>query len=502
MLKQWNKHVGKINFKWLSITILVYGALLRLLVYFQNRSLFIDEANLARNYIEKTLLALWQPLSYEQYAPPIFSSIQKICWWVFGNQEFSLRLFPLVSGLLALFLFYKLCRYFLPLKIAVYPLALFAVSETFIRYSTEIKQYSTDMMLTLVLLLLALHIAPSKLLGKTKTGYWLLWAIVGAVAVWFSMPSIFVLAAIGAYYGLSFIQQKNSKALLPLVFTGAIWLISFGLYYFQILAADIGSDYLQKAHEGNFLPFPPLSMADLKTTQNILHQIIRTTIGVTALAIVWGIICWLLGMYQLIKTQQLKSLLILLPIVFCWAASAMHQYSLMPRLSLFYIPLLMLLIGVGANWLLAKSKVPLKILWLALMLISVGGAKSYQYLYKPYQLEELKPILTQLSALPPSNYDFIHIHHEAVPSFRYYVELSDYAMQFPLKKYHYTKWNNHQKSLKEKLATQQGPTKVWLLFSHTPPRQVAALLPAFNKMGKQLKAIESKRASAYLYVFE
>ena len=47
------------------------GIILRLVQYLYNRSLWLDEASLALNVIEKSFSGLLQPLGYDQMAPPL-----------------------------------------------------------------------------------------------------------------------------------------------------------------------------------------------------------------------------------------------------------------------------------------------------------------------------------------------------------------------------------------------------------------------------------------------
>ena len=64
-------------YKWLAYAAILLGIIIRVSVYLQNRNLFIDEANVARNIYERGFADLATPLSYEQYAPPIFLWIVK-----------------------------------------------------------------------------------------------------------------------------------------------------------------------------------------------------------------------------------------------------------------------------------------------------------------------------------------------------------------------------------------------------------------------------------------
>src|SRR5690606_20568037 len=84
---------------WLVIALIAIGIILRLYVYFQNRNLIIDEANVARNIAERGFAALALPLDYAQYAPPVFLWITKFFTMLFGMGEMALRLYPLLCGI-------------------------------------------------------------------------------------------------------------------------------------------------------------------------------------------------------------------------------------------------------------------------------------------------------------------------------------------------------------------------------------------------------------------
>ncbi|MFI5196411.1 MAG: hypothetical protein ACHQD8_04915, partial [Chitinophagales bacterium] len=121
--------------------ILLWGIAIRIIFFLQNRDLIIDEANIARNLYERGFAQLALPLSYEQYAPPVFLWIEKLLVLLFGYSEYALRLYPLLAGIASLFLFTLVIREIASLRSAWFPLFLMVVSYTFIRYSSEVKQY-------------------------------------------------------------------------------------------------------------------------------------------------------------------------------------------------------------------------------------------------------------------------------------------------------------------------------------------------------------------------
>ena len=90
---------------YVSWSILLLGIALRIIVFLQNRSLFLDEANLALNYATKSFPDLFAQLDNRQYAPPFFSVVEKVNVLLFGVHEYSLRILPLLSGIALLYFF-------------------------------------------------------------------------------------------------------------------------------------------------------------------------------------------------------------------------------------------------------------------------------------------------------------------------------------------------------------------------------------------------------------
>src|SRR5476651_2330731 len=140
--------------------LLAAGAALRLWQYFAQTSLWVDEIAVAENVIHTPLGSLLgQPLALDQVAPPGFLGLVKACVALFGPSDLALRIVPLVGGLAGLALFALLSRRVLPGWTAVFATALFALSPLLIGYSAEVKQYSTDVAITILVTLAALNVA-------------------------------------------------------------------------------------------------------------------------------------------------------------------------------------------------------------------------------------------------------------------------------------------------------------------------------------------------------
>src|ERR1700722_20601703 len=163
---------------------MLLGAALRFRQYLANRSLWLDEAMLSLNIVHRSFAQLWQPLDHKQGAPVGFLGIEKWAVTMFGTSEYALRLFPLLAGIVSIVLFYLLARRVVRSMAVPLALALFALSPTLIYYASEVKQYSSDVAVALLLVYLAV------------TKRILLLGICGAVAIWFSHPAVFVLGGI------------------------------------------------------------------------------------------------------------------------------------------------------------------------------------------------------------------------------------------------------------------------------------------------------------------
>jgi len=203
--------------------ILLAGFLLRLRQYLTGRSLWLDEAMLALNIVNRRFGDLFKPLDYDQGAPIGFMLVEKIFSLIFGTNEFSLRLFPLMVGLGSLWMFYLLLKHFTHDAGLWIGLALFAFNPRLIYYSSEVKQYIVDVAMTILLLLIAMPLfqQPSRKRFATLT-------LIGLLALWFSHPSLFILAGIGLSLSRFYFQKRDYKNLGLTVGMGVLWLMNVG----------------------------------------------------------------------------------------------------------------------------------------------------------------------------------------------------------------------------------------------------------------------------------
>jgi 4-amino-4-deoxy-L-arabinose transferase-like glycosyltransferase len=407
-------------YKWLAFTAIALGIAVRLAVYLQNRNLMIDEANIARNIYERGFGALALPLSYEQYAPPVWLWVIKALSALFGFSEQALRLFPLLSGIVSVFLMYAVLKTLTSLRSLWYPLALMCFSFMFIRYATELKQYTTDVMVVLSLILLALK---TDILQQKVSQFLLTWLLAGSVAIWLCMPSVFVLAGIGGYYFFICLQNKVYKKITLIIILSFIWIAQFALYYLLILKDQANSQYLQNFHKDYFLSAMPTTFKEWDHNFSLMGQVLGEAAGFTFLAKAMHtvFIAWC-GIRLFFKNRPLFSLLFV-PFLLLLVAAAVNQFSMIPRVVLFIMPILLIMIGTSLDILLHIKKVFLQATLIVACLLCIINSSALRFMFIPLESEQLTDALDFTMKQGIQSGNNIYLHSGAVPSFIYYTTI-------------------------------------------------------------------------------
>src|ERR1700752_919017 len=101
-----NHHVGRETglrhrehflWGWLSLAAIVTGVALRVWQYAANPSIWVDEAAIARNVLDRHPSQLFGLLDFAQMAPPGFLLGIKLSVTLAGPSEYALRLVPFVA---------------------------------------------------------------------------------------------------------------------------------------------------------------------------------------------------------------------------------------------------------------------------------------------------------------------------------------------------------------------------------------------------------------------
>ena len=337
------------------VAAIAVGVVLRLAAFASDRPLWIDESMIAMNLTDRSVGQFFEPLDRNQTAPVGFLLAGKLCITLFGPTEHALRLTALVGSLLGLIGFAVAAVRLLPPWAARLAVLLFALSPTVVNYAAEVKQYSTDAAVTAGLLALA---AP--LLRSPARGRLIALGVGGALAVWVSHPSVFVLAALGlVLFVQSVVRRENWRAVVAV---GAAWVVSFAGVFWVNVRFGTANGYLAEYWGEHFMP---MSLSAGPWLVERLVDFFRAAGGyggemipagglAAVVAAVGGVCLW--------RDGRRVELVVLLGVVgVTLLASALHKYPFIGRLLLFLAPVGVILVAygtaavAGAVW--AKSKV-------------------------------------------------------------------------------------------------------------------------------------------------
>ena len=144
MLRQWPRDAVNVRHAVLIALIILIGALLRLFLL-TNQSLWYDEGKTLlmtdSGTIAGTLLELASHTGGDKYQPLYFLMIAE---WrsMFGDSEFSLRLFSVLPGVIALFFIYATVANIYGSRHALWSTTYLTFSAFWISYSQEVRPYS------------------------------------------------------------------------------------------------------------------------------------------------------------------------------------------------------------------------------------------------------------------------------------------------------------------------------------------------------------------------
>jgi hypothetical protein len=210
--------------RWIMLLGVLLGIACQLQEYAHDTSYWHDEASIVLNVRNRSAAHLLQTLDYDQAAPPLFLLAERGLFKTLGDGEMSLRLLPLISGILAVIAFAFLARSLLATPWDAFATILFALSDHLVSRATEVKPYASDVLVCVALLLGASEGKASSRSAMSRMA-WL--AVVGVVGVALSFPAIFVFAALslallpkiiqnsGAIDNLSLIAEGESPRILP-----------------------------------------------------------------------------------------------------------------------------------------------------------------------------------------------------------------------------------------------------------------------------------------------
>jgi 4-amino-4-deoxy-L-arabinose transferase-like glycosyltransferase len=453
---------------------------------------------LASSVIRRSLWQLFLKLDYSQASPVGFLALERFAVVVFGRGELALRLVPLVSGLLSLYLFYVLGVKWLDRSAALFALGLLAIAEPFIYYSAEVKHYSTDVMCALLIYLSLTRV----MRDAASLASLLVLTVTGAVAVWFSYPAAFVLAGIGAPLALFSVCRKKWAGLLRLSVVGSVWALSFVICYLVLIRQVAANPDQLWFWRSGFVPFSSLGVTAEWLRKSFMDFSQGTLRLPTALGCAnVGALALLVGCYVTFRKKKQELAVIVGPVLFCLLASSLRRYPFKGRLLLFLAPGALLLMGNGAAQLAGHCRyrfLRLGGLVLVILLFMPVAYRALGLALPPYGEEEIKPVIQNIWERRQPG-DIVYVHYGANPAFQYYREVYGYGFEDWVRGV-FSPWDRTRYLAELKQFTGgRDVRRVWFLFSHDRYDEAGFFLSKLDGMGKRLDGFEARGAAAYLY---
>ena len=361
------------------------------------RSLYRDEAWVAESILSHSLRSMFFYERWLQSSPPLFLLLVRGAVSVFGSSEIALRLVPWLAGALSVVFVGRALTRLFPTTLVIVGTSLFLTNYWALKYSQQVKQYSTDLLVSsLFLLLLTSYLVE----GHKRSAFWAL-VFAGGFSVLLSYTAVFwfpvcmLVVAFGAsdrsLTETAMYSKRNpiGNRFTDCVTTLFVYLGCFGVANWVFIRPNrsaslvqfwiddfIGSGGLLRSLVGFFK-----STCDLMLPQQFQwSRFFSYTCGVM---IVLAALRALAAQYHGDKRARRVVVLTILPVITSVIASYFHQYPLLtkPRMIIWLLPICTLLLVYAIEpfwlWLAAKGGVRASLLLTAtttglICLVAVG----------------------------------------------------------------------------------------------------------------------------------
>jgi len=480
----------------LPLLICALGILVRSVQYLSNRSIWLDEARLLLNIVERSYLDLLRPLDHNQAAPPGFLLVERLNLELFGNNEYALRLFPFICGILSIFVFYQLAKQLLPKSTFLIALVLFNCMPRLVYFSSEAKQYSSDLFVALLLTWLLYHWRDRVLNLKQQ----LLLGLAGVVAIGFSHPAVFTLGGTEAALFLMAGKQRwhRLKNRIPAY---VMWLAAFAALYFLMVQSTLEANEELVDSWGRRYPTSIFDVGWL--INNVATKYcgyFYSFLGASTLIDILVTLVFLVGCVAFYRRDRRNFFILVAPVGLTLIAAYLQKYPFQERLILFLTPFFVMMTAVGIQTFFTQIR-PLFFRIVAIALASILLISPVVQA-KPQKIEEVRSITEYMM----NHYqigDGIYVYRRCFRQFIYYANRAG----FPAENYklgnatlprHAEATPAELANFKKDIAPFDGKARTWVLVCRANKNK-GTIEQQFDQMGKRIDEFKPSGATAYLY---
>jgi hypothetical protein len=478
----------------------VVGTALRLRQYLSRRSLWNDEAALALNVVNRSYGELLEPLDIDQGAPLGFLFGQRTAVNLFGNNEFALRLVPLLSGVAALILIAVLARRLLSPLAATAAVLLTALLGPLVYYSAEAKQYSTDVAMTLLLVYATVRLLDRPVSPRRA----LAWGAFGCGCMMMSHPSVLVMGACSVAAAVVLAGRRMWRALGALQAGVALWLGGLGVLYVVSLRHLAANASLEAFWEDGYAPQPLRIGTALPWIADVVPGLVPDPIELSAQFLV--LVLFLVGTATLLVRRPAAGLMVVGVAAAALAAGLIAAYPLKWRLALYLIPVVLIAVAAALDAV-VRPRVAAMVVGVvvagALVAVMVRPlSEAADAAATPYTVTELRSVLEKVeAAFEPT--DVVYVHWTAAVLYEYYAPV----LGLPPRAGYFVFREGQPGtvcSADDPLAALRAHPRIWAVFAYPPaydPADTAdAGLSQFDRLGPRVRQFSAPgRTQAVLY---
>ncbi len=366
------------------------GILARVVRYALGAPLWGDEHFQAAAFLDHDYLDLLGILPYEQVAPFGFLWIELTFVKLLGFHEWSLRLFPLLAGIGSVLLFHRVSRRLLGPLPSLLAVAAFSATYALIRYSCEVKPYSSDAFESLGLI--ALFVEWRRDPARVR---WL-WALALAtpLALCMSFPAVFVAGGISVgLLGLVWQARSRSAWTAYVVFNLLLGATFLALQHWVLSRQyDSSTSFMLPFWIDGFMPIAdpwriPWWLVEMHTGDMFAYPFGGPNFQSVLTTLCCGVGLWCC------RDRRRRSLawavLGMLGLALVASAMRRYPYGIHPRVVLYAAPAICLLFGAGAAFLIERvpaAKIRQGLPWFfAAAMVIVLSALMVRDVIRPYR---------------------------------------------------------------------------------------------------------------------
>lgn len=382
--------------------ILLFGMVLRFFLFFGvEKSLWLDEAAIALNVLDKSFLEFFKPLQYAQSAPPLFLCLVKALVSVFDAGERVLRFIPFLCSVFSVFAFYFLSKEIFKRDywFCVASLFIFSSSVPLLYNTVEFKPYSADILFAILTAIVWFKYLSLEMPLKKEIGFGVLLSIFPL----FSFGSVFPLCAVLI---LSLLKKK--------IIFASVLIFGLLIEYLLIFSKITLGTRVYEYWIPYFINYNPLKAVFI-LIENIKYYFYPSNF------VLLGFGLFIAGLFFLFKENKKVFNFFGLTFLAGLLASFFNFYPLYERLSLFLYPITLVVIFFPLYYFSFKKSTFERLIISILTAIFLLGAYFCDFKIENYKREEIKPLLLAMQN-ELNKGDRVFVFKGAHLTYRYYAK--------------------------------------------------------------------------------